>query len=238
MKGVYLVGGYPNLDMFENNLKSVLASKGVKFVEIGLPFSEPVADGDIISSALYEVIENNTSILEIVGIIEKYNDEFKKKNIKKYFMTYANIIYSYGLEKFSDDFKNLIDGVIIPDLPNRLHDYFFTNGFKIDIIPFITPESRPTDLEAILNKKSDFIYYVAVRGITGSSQKSDYTQIQKNILQFKKKCNKKVIIGFGIKDKRGANNALKLADGFVIGTAIVRLQKDNKKLCKFLEEVF
>lgn len=238
MKGVYLVGGYPNLDIFEKNLATILDTSGITFVEIGLPFSEPVADGDIIASALYEVIDNDTSIHQIVEIVKKYEEKFEEKGIKKYFMTYANIIYSYGLKKFSDDFKNIIDGVIIPDLPNRLHDYFFSNGFSISIIPFITPESRKDDLDEVLDKKSDFIYYVSVRGITGSSKKGNYEEIKTKISQIKKTCDKKVIIGFGIKDKNGVNEALSIADGFVIGTAIVKLQKENNRLKEFLEEVF
>ncbi len=232
LKGVYIVGGYPDMDTFEKCFNVIENSK-LDFIEIGLPFSEPVADGEIIVKAIEVSLKNGTITENMLNFLEKN----RNVKIKKYIMTYSNIIYGYGIEKFSDNFEGLINSVIIADLPNKMHEFFYKKNFNIPIIPFVTPESRKDDIEAIKSLKGDFIYFIAVRGITGS--KTDVTNfaIKERIERIKRITGKKVIMGFGLKDKRDAQNALKISDGFVIGTEAVKRQNNLAEFEKFLKSI-
>ncbi|MCK4981096.1 MAG: tryptophan synthase subunit alpha [Candidatus Delongbacteria bacterium] len=236
MKGIYLVGGYPNLESFHNILKDVLKTN-IDFIEIGIPFSDPVADGPVITKAIEHVVAQDIKMDDILSILIDEYEMFENNNVMPFVMTYSNIIYDYGLEKFSNKYKKFIKGLIIPDIPNNMHGYFYKKGLDIGLIPFITPESRKDDLKYLQYLKGDFIYYIGVRGITGSKSNTDYDLLSENLKTVKKFTKKNIVLGFGVKTRENVNKALEYADGFVIGTAVVKLQDNKDELLTYLTDI-
>lgn len=229
MKGFYIMGGYPDLVKFEEVFKYV--ADRADFVEVGLAYNDPVADGPIIAGAANIVVKAKTKIDDILKIVEKY------KKTKIYIMTYANIFYQYGLREFSQKYGKLINGVIVADLPNRMHGFFYDNGFEIPIIPFVTPESREEDIENLKDSKGDFIYFIGVRGVTGSSVNFMDDELVKKVNYVKRVTNKRVIFGFGIKTKNDTEKVMTYADGFVIGTEAVKRQTDTTQFKRYISSI-
>lgn len=229
MKGVYIVGGYPDREK-SRECAAAIAELNYDFIEIGIPFNDPVADGPVIAKAINDSVEEGISpdvIIEDIALL-------KDHSIKKYIMTYANIIYSYGIENFSKAIDGLVDGLIIPDVPNRLHSYFYDRGLKQPIIPFATLESSEEDLEYLNEIQGDFVYFIGIRGITGSKANLASEELQNKLQMLKKIADKKVIIGFGIKENNDARVALELSDGFVVGTEAVKRQGNLKEFKEYL----
>jgi tryptophan synthase alpha chain len=229
MKGFYILGGYPDMKKFEEVFK-YLAEKA-DFVEVGLAYNDPVADGPVIAEAASKVVKSNIKIDDILKIVEAY------KKSKVYIMTYANIFYQYGLREFSQKYGKLINGVIVADLPNRMHGFFYDNGFDIPVIPFVTPESRDEDIEELKGSKADFIYFVGVRGVTGSNVNFLDDELVEKVKFVKKMTSKKVVFGFGIKTKNDTEKVMTYADGFVIGTEAVKRQTNINEFKKYIESI-
>jgi len=229
MKGVYILANFPNQDIFKKELDYLLSSK-VDFIEIGLPFNDPVADGPVIAKAANEVSEKGYSINDIADMIPSTDKDI-------YVMTYSNIIYRYGFENFSDRFS-FLKGVIVADLPNVGHNFFVERNFKLPIIPFATPESRVKDLERFNSYSGDFVYFIGIRGITGGEVNFNNYELIEKYLEIKKYTHKKIIVGFGIKTKNDVEAVLSFADGFVIGTEIVRRQTDFDEFKKYVDLVY
>ena len=226
MKGIYIVGGYPDLRRYIEVLK-IIKETNIDFVEIGLPFNDPVADGPIIAGAINEVVKKNYSVDDI---LEPAKEILGKK--KLYIMTYANLVYNIPNEKFYD-----FNGLIIADCPNRLHKFFYKRGLKTLIIPFATLETRESDLKYIKNSKADFVYFVSIRGTTGGKIDLNSKDIFDKLKAIKRSTMKKVIFGFGIKNKSHTEKILKIADGFIIGTEIVKRQDNILNLKKFFKSL-
>ncbi len=229
MRGIYLAGGYPDTATFKDGFHSVVQN-GFDFVEIGIPFNDPVADGPVIARAIHASLESGMTPDIVMEEILSLGDT----GIKKYVMTYANIIYSHGIQKFSDAMAGCLDGVIIPDLPNRMAKLFYDSGFGIPIVPFATLESRPADIEMMNRSRSEIIYFIGVRGITGSQSNFASPELLDKIGMIKENTDKKIIIGFGIKTADDARQALSIGDGYVVGTEAVLRQKDPAELNKYL----
>jgi tryptophan synthase alpha chain len=223
------MGGYPDREIFRKEVKAV-SDAGYDFIEIGMPFNDPVADGPVIAQAGLESIKNGTTTESIIEDIKAISD----LPLKKYIMTYANIISAYGKERFSKDLNGMISGLIIADLPNRMRSVFIENTLTLPIIPFATMETRDEDIDILSRASGDFIYFVALRGITGSKSNLDDPVIHDKIKMIRKKTEKPIVIGFGIKDSSDIKKATKLGDGFVIGTEAVMRQKDFKSFNDYI----
>jgi len=232
MRGIYVVGGYPDRERFRKCIDAVDRA-GFDFIEIGLPFSEPVADGPVIASAAARVINKGIATHQILSDLKLFRD----RRIRKYIMTYSNIILGYGPERFSREMSGILKGIIIADLPNRLHGFFYKRGLKIPIVSFVTPESRTADIKSLKKTKSPFIYFIGIRGITGTSVNLASREIPEIVKKVKRNTGKPVILGFGIKTRQDAVHACRIADGFVVGTAAVRFQPYPAKYQQFLSQI-
>jgi tryptophan synthase alpha chain len=231
MKGFYIVGGYPNRELFRKCLFEI-AGKGFEFVEIGIPFSEPVADGPVIAEAIHEAVTNGVDISEIMEDVREMKEKFPE--IKAVLMTYANIFSGYGEKKFSEDFGSFIDGVIIPDLPLRMQSWIKDRGLTIPVIPFVTPISRTADIEGIKGTDAPFVYYISVMGVTGMGAKSGSNS--DNAVLAGDVSGKTVVTGFGIRTVEDASKALDATGGFVIGTEVVKRQKDFESFKVYISQ--
>lgn len=213
--GIYLLANYPSRKAFIDAVK-ICDRNGIDFLEIGFPFSDPIADGDTLEKACYETLQRYN-----------FNDTLESfrqtRNIFKgrlYIMTYTNIVYSMGIDDFSEK-AGKISGIILADLPLR-ETAMFDRGFRkhrINVIRFLTPESREEDIKRAVKSARDFIYFVSKRGTTGGGFELDEETREK--ITRVKASGKEVFVGFGIKDAIDVRLACEVADGAIIGTKAV-----------------
>lgn len=232
MNGIYLMGNYPDEKTFLTCC-DIVYDCGYDFIEVGIPFNDPVADGPVIASAAHQVLENgqNTQlILESIGKMAQSKT--------KYIMTYSNIVFSHGIERFYQQTSKVVDGYILADLPNRMKNKLFeASEMKNRIIPFATLETRDEDIEHINNSHADFVYFIGVRGITGAQSNPFKDEVEEKVKQLKASLDIPVVIGFGIKSMEDVNAALELGDGYIIGTEVVKRQHNPNELKAYLESL-
>ena len=222
----FTTGGDPDLDTSLKILKTIIAN-GIDIIEIGMPFSDPMADGPTIQESSVRSILNGTKIddlFEIVKKVRKINDE-----IPIILMGYYNSIFNLGIKNFISKCEDAgVDGLIVVDLqPEEDSElYVLSKEKNIDLIRLITPTTNKNRLNTILNNASGFLYYVTVTGITG--QKSANVDNLKNSIQMiKSHTNIPIVAGFGIKDKKDVTKISAFTDGVVVGSSIVNIIKNN-----------
>ena len=228
MKGMYLVGEYPDRATFMECCR-VVAASGFDFIEVGIPFNDPITEGPVIAAAIGRALKGGVTpdgVMDAIALLDV--------GIPLYVMTYANIIHSRGIGRFSARLAPHLRGVIVPDLPNRMARRFREGGLAIPIVPFATLDTRASDIETMNESESEFVYFVGLRGITGA--RSDFTspELVEKARMLRRGIDKKIVIGFGIKTPDDARQAMALGDGFVIGTEAVRRQDDPAALGTYL----
>lgn len=218
--GFYLMGNYPDKDTF---IKA--AVKGLEhfdFLEVGIPFSDPTADGDVISDAAQTLLDKNCTFSDISESIKEIRKSIPAEK-DLYIMTYANLIYNMDMPQFNSFcLDNGVKGLIIPDVPFCERNFFAPMGLdpRIKLVNFMTPESTLESIEETAKVSENFIYFVSMRGITGTDFNLDKETIEK--IDFAKSKSKvPVVTGFGIKSKSSAAKAMEHSDGFIIGTALI-----------------
>ena len=235
--GVFLTAGYPSLEYSKNIFKKILDAK-VDFIEIGLPFSDPMADGPLIQHSSQIAIEQNTSVEECFKLVK----EIRKINndIPIILMGYYNPIHYYGNLKFiKKAVLSGIDGLIIVDLPMEEDEEFYNLSYKnnLPLIRLVTPTTDEERLKKILKNAHGFVYYVSVTGITGTKSAS-VNDVKNKIKVIKKITNLPVIVGFGIKNSVDAKKMSSISDGIVIGSSLVNKIEDVYKKKNGLNEIF
>ncbi len=220
----YFMAGYPTLNKsFE--VAKTLIENGADILEIGVPFSDPVADGTTIQVAHEKAVKDGITILNALELAKRIKDEYK--NIPLILMTYYNPIFIYGEEKFCLKAKEYgIDGIIVPDLPpeeaTNLKNLANKNG--ISVIFLAAPTSNTDRIKLIGNYTDSFIYYVSLTGITGARDKLPWEELEHNVNSIKRTTKKPVVVGFGVSKGEHVERLSKIADGVVVGSAIVKLQ--------------
>ncbi len=223
----YICYGYPNIKTSEN-LVLELEKAGSDLVELGFPFSDPLADGPTIQYASQKALENKVTLKKYFCTVKNLR---KKTNVPLVIMTYYNIIFNYGIDKFvSDATKVGLDGAIIPDLPAEESSSFSKIASKsgFSLIYLISPTTSQDDMKSIIEKSTGFIYYVSLTGVTGARNKIA-SKVEKNVKQIKKITDKAVCVGFGISKPSHVEQVIKFADGVIVGSAIVNLIRQNPK---------
>ena len=213
--GIYLLANYPSREAFIEAVK-ICNDAGIDFLEIGFPFSDPVADGDALEKASYETLQKYS----FDDTIESFREARKIFTGRLYIMTYSNLVYSSGVDAFAAK-TGPVSGIILADLPLR-EIPAFAKAFKkhkVNVIRFLTPESREDDIDAAIKGADDFIYFVSKRGTTGGEFSLD-KETQEKIGRVKAS-GKEVFVGFGIKDKKDVQLACEVADGAIIGTKAI-----------------
>lgn len=216
----FFMANDPTPSDFEQLLNS-LPGAGVDLIEIGMPFSDAVADGVVIQAAGQRAIANNTSL---AGILQTVAD-FRKKHQSTpvILMGYINPIMQMGYSSFFQQCATSgIDGVIIVDLPpeEETDIRLLAQASQIEMIRLITPTTHPERLEQITRGCSGFLYFVSVSGITGTKS-ADISQVEKNIKLIRQYSDLPIAVGFGIKDSESAKATAQVADAVVIGSALV-----------------
>ncbi|OGX18744.1 MAG: tryptophan synthase subunit alpha, partial [Omnitrophica WOR_2 bacterium RBG_13_44_8b] len=199
---------------------------GVDIVELGVPFSDPLADGPIIQEASLAALKNKVHLIDILNLVKKVRP---RVNIPICLMTYYNPIFCFDEKKFVQlGVRCGVDGVIIPDLPPEEGRAFLkiAKVEGLDVICFLSPTSTLKRIKFISKVATGFIYYVSLTGVTGP-RKGLSKDLKKNIKLIKKFTRKPVCVGFGVSDRRQVKDIKKIADGVIVGSAIVRKIKDS-----------
>lgn len=217
----YVMAGDPNLEESGRIILEV-EKAGADIIEIGVPFSDPVADGPTIQKAAERALKHNVSLGDILDLVARLRHQTKVPLI---LMSYANPIFVYGIEGFFKAAKKSgINGVIIPDLPPEEAKVFLLHARRqlIDMIFLVAPTSTPERAGKIVKTGSGFVYYVPLTGVTGSKL-GDKTSIGKRVETLKSMTDLPVAAGFGISSPEDAKSLSKDADGIIVGSAIVRI---------------
>jgi tryptophan synthase alpha chain len=228
----YITAGDPNLSVTKKIVLSLEAS-GVDIVELGIPFSDPIADGPTIQAASHRALAGGVTLKKIFSMM---GDLRKDTQIPVVFMTYYNPVLKYGIEKFIKDcvIKG-VDGVIVPDLPPEeakdLMRYAKKNG--ISTIFLAAPTSTRKRTAMIAERSRGFIYYVSLTGVTGVRRDLP-PEVASNVRTIKSISDKPVAVGFGISSPGQARDIAKAADGVIVGSAIVKIIAGNGKDVKAL----
>ncbi|PKN60774.1 MAG: tryptophan synthase subunit alpha [Deltaproteobacteria bacterium HGW-Deltaproteobacteria-11] len=232
---VYLTAGDPDLPTTEA-LIPALASAGVDIVEIGVPFSDPTADGPVIQAASLRAIKSGATLAKIIEMIERVR---QVSDIPIVLFGYYNPIFIFGCEAFALKAKAAgVDGVLIVDLPPeeaaelRRH----TDRAGIDFISLIAPTTPDGRIRQITKKAQGFLYYISVTGVTGTA-KPDVEDIRRDVARIRKACDLPVAVGFGISTPDQAAEIAPHADGIVVGSAIVKMIEENTGSNDLIERV-
>jgi tryptophan synthase alpha chain len=236
----YLTAGDPSLDKTEDYVLT-MAEKGSDLIEIGIPFSDPVAEGETIQNAMTRALSKKIDLDDIFNVVANVR---KKSNIPLVFMTYLNPLFSYGYEEFFKKCDSAgINGIIVPDMPFEEKDEIkdFTNKYGIAVITLIAPTSPKERMNALAKQAEGFIYLVSSLGVTGVRSRIT-TNIDVIVSEIKKVTDTPVAVGFGISTHEQAKKMAKSADGVIIGSAVVKIIAEYKenaapKLAKYVSEI-
>ncbi|MEI3614365.1 tryptophan synthase subunit alpha [Pseudogracilibacillus sp. SO30301A] len=222
----YIVAGDGGLNKLKSRIE-FLEESGVAAIELGIPFSDPVADGPIIQEASIRALEYGTTLAKVLEILEPFKEERKVPII---LMTYINPIYAYGIEKFAADCEQVgVDGLIIPDVPLE-EEALVAESFSKHHIAFIrlaALTSTPDRLKKIARRSEGFLYAVSVTGTTGARE-THHERVYSYLETLKKYSNVPVLAGFGVSSSEQAHELSKHCDGVIVGSKIVDLLHQEK----------
>ncbi len=221
----FLTAGYPDLKT-TGEFVSAFADAGVDIIELGVPFSDPMADGPVIQESSQEALKKGVTLKKIISLVKEIRS---KTQIPICLMSYYNPIFCFGQEKFMKLAAVCgVDGIIIPDLPPDEADTFIKAGRKnkIDTVFFLSPTSSKERVKIVSKASTGFIYYVSIAGVTGE-RKVLSKDISSHVNLIKQQTDKPVCVGFGISDNKQVAEIYKFADGVIVGSAIVKKIKES-----------
>jgi tryptophan synthase alpha chain len=222
----FIVAGDPDLETTEA-LVLKMAERGADIIELGVPFSDPLADGPIIQAASQRALQNGVNLRDIFGLAER----LKGIDIPLVLMIYFNPILRYGLKEFAEGCqKSEVDGVVIPDLPPEEAGLWISEARRMDLdtIFLIAPTSPTERIRLVSRCSRGFIYYVSVTGVTGTRENLP-EEVGLAVKRIKEISQKPVAVGFGISTPEQAKTVSRFADGVIVGSAIVKIIGENLK---------
>lgn len=208
-------------------LLHVLVEAGADIIELGVPFSDPAAEGPIIQAACERALKHRINLLQIFDIVRQFREKDQKTPI--ILMGYLNPVEVLGYSKFAELASSAgVDGVLIVDLPPEEAEVFCSDmdARNIDPVFLVAPTSTDQRIEAICKKSRGFVYYVSIKGVTGTNE-IDVASVKERVAQIKQYSTIPVGVGFGINDAHSAAEVAKIADAVVVGSAIVKLVGNN-----------
>ena len=216
----FITRGDPNLNSIAAIVRAA-AANGARLIELGIPFSDPTAEGTVIQSANLRALKSGTTTDKIFDLVKDLRQDV---TVPMVFMTYANVVYSYGAEKFCQKCREVgMDGLILPDLPYEEKDEFapLCAEYGLDLISLIAPTSEER-ITMIAKDATGFLYIVSSLGVTGVRQKIT-TDLKSIIAKVRQSTAIPCAIGFGISTPDQAREMATLADGAIVGSAIMRI---------------
>jgi tryptophan synthase alpha chain len=231
---LFVVAGDPDLKTTEV-LVLKMAEAGADMIELGVPFSDPLADGPTIQAASHRALQNGVDLRAIFALA----DRLKGVSTPLILMTYFNPVLHFGLKDFAESCgRSGIDGVIISDLPPEEAGPWMGEGRRIglDTIFLVAPTSPPDRIKLVSRCSQGFIYYVSVTGVTGARERLP-EELGPAVKRIKEQSKKRVAVGFGISTPEQAQKLSLFADGIIIGSAIVKMIEENLKNPELTDKV-
>lgn len=222
----FITCGDPDLETTIEIVKS-MADNGADLIELGIPFSDPTAEGPVIQQANLRALSGNVTTDKIFDMVVKIR---KSVAVPMVFMTYANVVFSYGAEKFISKCSEIgIDGLILPDIPFEEKGEFedVCQRYGVDLISLVAPTSE-NRIAMIAKEAKGFIYIVSSLGVTGV-RKEISTHVDDIVKIIRENTDIPCAVGFGISTPEQAEMMSKTADGAIVGSAIVKLAGEYKK---------
>ena len=216
----FLTCGDPNLETTEALIKA-MADAGVDIIELGIPFSDPTAEGPVIQAANLRALSAGTTTDKIFDMVKRVR---KSVQVPMVFMTYANVVFSYGTDRFLKTTAEIgMDGLILPDVPFEEKDEFSIpcKKYGLDFIPLVAPTSQNRIL-TIAREAEGFVYCVSSLGVTGVRAQIS-SDVDAMVGLVRNATTTPLAIGFGISTAEQASDMAKKADGVIIGSAIVKI---------------
>jgi tryptophan synthase alpha chain len=223
---VYLTAGDPSPAVTKKMILG-LEDAGVDILEIGVPFSDPTADGPVIQAASQRSLKAGTTLQ---GVLDLVADIRITSPIPIVLFGYYNPIFAYGTKKFAQAAKKAgVDGILVVDLPREEAQELrkYTDAHGIDFISLIAPTTGEKRLRQIASDATGFLYYISITGVTGTAAPK-VEDIRREVSKIRKITKLPLAVGFGISNPKQASEIANFADGIVIGSAVVRLIDENK----------
>jgi len=226
---VYCTAGYPELNSTLKVMKA-LEENGADLIELGMPYSDPLADGEVIQASSSKALHNGMTIHVLFEQLENFRSEIK---IPVILMGYMNPVLQYGFENFCRDAAGVgIDGLILPDLPQYEFETEYgaiIKKYGLDFIFLITPETSEERVKKLDELSTGFLYAVSSSATTGGN--TDFDTVEKYLQRLKSyKLNNPILVGFGIKDKQTFESACKYSSGAIIGSAFIKALENRNDI--------
>lgn len=223
---VYCTAGYPELNSTRRILQE-LQNSGADLIELGMPYSDPLADGPVIQASGTKALENGMSIAVLLEQLSGFRNEI---TVPVVLMGYMNPVLQYGFEKFCADAAAVgVDGLILPDLPEYEFETEYgpiIKKYGLDFIFLVTPETSEARVRKLDQLSSGFLYAVSSSATTGKDK--DFAAVETYLEKLQSlQLGNPVLVGFGIKDKATFQSACRYANGAIIGTAFIKALDEN-----------
>lgn len=228
---IYCTAGFPQLNSTLEIMKA-LQQNGADIIELGIPYSDPLADGPVIQDSGMQALRNGMTISVLFNQLKTMRNE-SGITVPVILMGYLNPVLQYGFERFcADASARGVDGLILPDLPMREFETEYAQIVKrygLDFIFLVTPETSEERIRRIDALSTGFIYAVSSSSTTGKEK--DFSAVESYLLRLQQlRLNNPVMVGFGIKDKVTFQSACKFANGAIIGSAYIRALQSNPEI--------
>ena len=217
----YITAGYPNIETTQK-VACILSNSGCDIIELGIPFSDPLADGTTIQKASYQALQQGITPQMCLEVAYQLRQKLATPLV---FMTYYNPVFNFGLEAFCQSCtKAGINGLIIPDLPVEEGSELeaITRKFKLDLIYLLAPTSTEERTSLVAERSQGFIYLVSVTGVTGARETLP-SELEDFVARVRQKAKQPLCVGFGISTAQQAKQVARLADGIIIGSRLIQL---------------
>ena len=230
----FITCGDPDLATTEEAVRAA-AANGANLIELGIPFSDPTAEGPVIQGANIRALKGGVTTDKIFAFVRELRRDV---DVPMVFMTYANVVFSYGAEKFISACRDMgIDGLILPDLPFEEKEEFLPlcRQYGVDLISLIAPTSE-NRIAMIANEAEGFLYIVSSLGVTGTRSEIT-TDLDSIVRVVRQNTDIPCAISFGISTPEQAGKMARIADGVIVGSAIVKLlEKYGKEAPRYVGE--
>ena len=225
----YLVAGDPDIET-TLQLMQLFIESGVDVIEIGVPFTDPIAEGPIIQKAHDRALAKDISLTSIFEMVQKFREI--DNNTPLVLMGYLNTFLSHK-NLIEENKKDSVDSILVVDIPGELNlaDYGIKNQ-NINTISLISPTTNKDRIKSIAENSTGFVYYVTLRGVTGASN-LNINEITNNIEEIKKYASVPTLAGFGIKSPEDAKLLSSCSDGVIVGSSIVKMIEENSQTKEF-----